>query len=132
MSVYPINPLYTSIHDMNVRNDGNDGGLLQSTNGDVTTRVLEELLGYLPCTWRQCHNDSYQTVRALNAYTSPPVKVYRAVDSTASARGSGPQLRREYQITTILIAPKNDTIHGMPYFVKVKIVAHGDVALCCK
>ena len=59
--------------------------------------------------------DSYQTVRALNAYTSPPVKVYHAVDSKASARGRGPQLRRDGQITTMLIAPKNDTTHAILY-----------------
>ena len=41
------------------QNDGNDGGHLVSTDGDVMTRALKRHRD--ACTWQQCHQDTSPT-----------------------------------------------------------------------
>jgi len=77
-------------------------------------------------------NSSLTLTRRLKytrGHLSADESLSRRHDSIASSSGSGQHVRHYGQSTTMPIAQKM-TQH-MPCYIKVKIVALGDVALCC-
>ena len=125
------------------RNDANDGGLLQSMHrrrrNDPCSRTITLLFAVHMATMSQftatrpSHISSTERLKCCSlqvGHLSSDGSLSRRDDSIAIASGTASS-ENELGLTSIYNyanCSKND----MPYFIKVKIVALGDVALCCK